>query len=143
MNALRVDEVDRVRQVLAHLPAAVLVDDRHFVVAEPVGMVFLEVVRRVVNQELADAGIPVREDLAADVPLVGEVEAAVVVTRRLAIEVIEAAVVEAAPRVVKNNVKEHSDPVNVKDVDQRLQLIDLGVERAGRRGAHRALGGAG
>ena len=97
-------------------------------------MVLLEVERGVIDQELPDPAVPVGEDQPAHVPLAGEVEAVVVVAGRLAVEEIKAGVVEAASRVVVDDVEQNGDPVDVEDIDQRLQLVDLAVERARREG---------
>ena len=58
--------MERVGQVLAELPAAVLVDDRHLVVAEAVDVILPGEERGVVDEELPDVLVPVGEDQAPD-----------------------------------------------------------------------------
>ncbi len=133
MNASVVHEVHRIGEVLAEAPAAVLVDHRHLVVAEAIDVVLGQVELGVVDQELPHVGVPVRENQPAHIPLVGEIKAAVIVAGGLAVEEVEAVVVKAAARVVVDDVEQDGDAVDVEDVDQGLELVDLGVERTRRQ----------
>ena len=80
----------------------------------------------VVDQELPYLLLPERERQAARNALVGEVLAVGDVARAgLAVPEVERLVVSLEPaRVVVDDVEHHRDPVEVTQVDQRLQLID-------------------
>ena len=102
-----------------------LVDHRDLVVTQPVDVILLQQRLAVVDQELPHLLFPEREDAAARVILVGEIEAVVVRRVRLPIEEPDALIVEAAASVVVNHVRDHRDPVEMAEIDERLELIDL------------------
>ena len=92
-------------------------------------MAFRDPARRIVDEETRDVGVPQREGEAAGAAvLVGEIEAVVVVAAiGRAIEIIEAVVVELpvdgkAAGVIVDDVEHDRDPVDMAEIDQRLQL---------------------
>ena len=131
MDTPILDEMDRIGEVLAEAPAAKPIDHGHFVVAEPIAVALAEKSIRVVDQELPDVLVPVREYLAAGPALGGKIKASVVVARRLSVVIIEALVVKRTPGVVVDNVEKDGDPVQVEKVNHCLHLADLRGEPPG------------
>ena len=117
--------------------------DAHVVVAQAVGVVFLEKELRVVDEELTHFLFPEGETEAAGVANVAEVQAVVVVAPRHAIEEIEALVAKVAAGVVMDDVEDDGQAVQVGEVDQAAELIGGALELAALRrlafGASRAL----
>ena len=128
LDRLRPDEPRRAGHVLAEPTAAVSVDHRDLVVADAVDVEFLQALLDVVDQELADILVPVGEYVAADPALVGEIQTAVVVAVRLAVEELDRLVVEAGARMVEHQVEQHGDAVQMQDVDHAAELIGRGAQ---------------
>src|ERR1051325_11905613 len=82
------------------------VDDGHLIVADAVDVILLRARQRVVDQELADVLVTVGEDEAANPALIGEIQAAIVVAGRLAVEEEQARVVESTPGMIEDEGKE-------------------------------------
>ena len=109
------------------------VDDRHFVEAEAIDVVFVEEEAGVVDEELPHLGLPVRVHQAAGPSLVREIETAVVVAVRLPVVEPDALVVEPAAGVVVDDVEDHGDAVQMEQIDQRHQLLRLAIEIGGAK----------
>jgi hypothetical protein len=102
---------------------------------------------RVFLQELPHRRLPHREGESAGASvLVGEVEAVVIVADvPLAIEIVKAVVVadiadRKAASVVVDDVEHDRDAVNVAQIDQRLDLVRRGKQRARRQRIEALLG---
>ena len=130
-GGVRLHGPQRVRQALQEPPPAVGVDHRHLVEPEPVGVVLVDEEPRVVPEEPANLSFPIGEHEAARPPLVGEVEAPVVVSVRLPVEEIDALVAEIAAGMVVHDVENDGDAVDVEQVDDGHQLGRLAAELAG------------
>src|ERR1043166_1851689 len=104
------------------------VDDGHLVVADAVDVILLRARQRVVDQELADVLVPVGEDEAANPALIGEIQAAIVVAGRLAVEEEQARVVESTAGMIEDEVKEHAESVEVQNVDDAFELVRPGQQ---------------
>ena len=140
-DRLRAPVVERRGEVLAERPPALVVDDADLVEPQAVGVVLLEEHRGVLDQERAHLGPVEREHPSAGPLLAREVEAVAAVRVRGEVEVVDALAVEAAARVVVDDVDQHGEPVQVADVDERLELVDLPAELL-RRQRRLPLGGA-
>ena len=121
----RLDVTQGVREILGKIPAAVFVNHGDLVVTQPVDVILLEQGLAVIDQELPDLLLPEREDAPAGVILVGEIEAVIVRRVRLPIEELDALIVEAAARVIVDHVRDHRDPVEMAEINERFELIDL------------------
>ena len=104
-------------------------EDADLVVAEPVRVIFGDVVRRVVLEKATDILVPERESEAAGAAiLVREVQAVVVVADVLgAIKIVDAVVVELAGDreatcMVIDDVECHRDIMDVAEINQCLEL---------------------
>ena len=119
-------------EVLAEAPAvrrAVVVDDADLVVAEAVDAILVEQELRVLNEEVAHFRFAEVEHEAARVSFVGEVErVAVARAGRLPIEEVQALVAEITARMVVDEIENDGEPVKVRQIDERLQLVHLAPE---------------
>ncbi len=126
LQATGMDGVTGAVDVLEERPAGALIrveQNAHLIVAESVGVVFLEVELRVVDEELADFLAPEREAQPAGVAEVAEVKAVVVVALRQAVEEVEALVVEVAPRVAIDDIEDDRQAVKMGQVHQAAELV--------------------
>ena len=121
----RLDETQRVREVLRKIPAAAFRDHGNLVIPQSVDVVLLQQRLAVVDEELPHLLLPEREYTSARVVLVGEIKAVVVRGIRLTIEELDALIVEAAAGVIVDHVRDHRDAVKMAEIDEGLELIDL------------------
>ena len=119
-------------EILAEAPSvrrAVVVDHADLVVTEAVDAVLVEKELRVLNEEVAHLGFPEVEHQPARVSLVGEVQRiAVPGVGRLPIEEVQAFVAEVAAGVVVDEIEHDGEPMKVRQIDERLQLVHLAAQ---------------
>jgi len=96
--------------------------------AQPVDVVLLEVHARVAEEEGAHSGAVEGEHAPTGPALRREVQVVLAVGGDGEVEVVEALRVQTAARVVVHDVGDHGDPVQVAEVDERLELVHLAAE---------------
>jgi hypothetical protein len=128
LDGCGIARADALGQMLRDEIAAVVFDSAYLVVAEAIGVVFVNEEERVVDQGLRLTVLPIRKDRPDPDP-VGEVEAAVRVRACLPVIEPDAVVVEPAPvvmpeRLVVDLVEDDGDSGQVAQVDEALDLVD-------------------
>jgi hypothetical protein len=133
-DGLGFEPAQRLGELLAERAPAVPLDDPDLVEPEPVGVVLLEEHPRVVGEEGAHSRLGELEDAPAGPASGTEVEVVLRPGRARQVEVVDALGVQVAPGVVVDHVDDDGDPIEVEDVDERLELVDLpGQLRSGQR----------
>ncbi|MBN2196749.1 MAG: hypothetical protein JW751_28335 [Polyangiaceae bacterium] len=115
-------------ELLAELPPAVVVDDRHLVIADAVDPVLRGHRLGVLDQEAPHGRGRVVEDEPAGPARRLEVRSVGVFLRHAKIDIIDALRVERAPEVIVDDIEEHRDPVEVAELDDGLELVDAALE---------------
>ena len=119
-------------EVLAEAPAvrrAVVIDDADLVVAEAVDAVLVEKELRVLDEEVAHLRFAEVEHQPARMSFVGEVQRVdVPAAGRLPIEEVQALVAEISSGVVVDQIENDGEPVKVRQIDERLQLVHLAAQ---------------
>ena len=103
------------------------VDHRDLVVAHAIDVILLDGGDGVIDQKLADVLISIGKYQAAHPTLVRKVQAAIVVAGGLAIEEVQAEIVKPATGVIVDQVEQDTHAIQMKDVDQALELIGAGL----------------
>src|SRR5262249_11709178 len=93
------------------------------VIANAIDVIFLETLRGIVDQELANTAIPVGKDPTANPLMVGAVKTAVVVAIGLAVEEPQALIVKARADVIEDKVEQHRHSGEVENVDDAFKLV--------------------
>src|SRR5262245_48046635 len=104
------------------------VHDGDFIVTKSVYVIFMKPEFCIVDQELPYASVPVGEDKSAGPSVTCEVQAVIVIAVLVSVKKIQSFVAKTTAGMVVNHVEQHSDAVNMANVDQRFQLIDLAGE---------------
>src|SRR5262249_13045971 len=76
LDCLRFDEAYGRGEVLTEQAATIVVNDGYLVIANAIDVIFLETLRGIVDQELANTGIPVGKDPTTNPLMVGAVKTA-------------------------------------------------------------------
>src|SRR5262249_24604106 len=101
----------------------IVVNDGYLVIANAIDVIFLQALRGIVDQELANTGIPVGKDPAANPLMIGAVKTTVVVAVGLPVEEPQALIVEARADVIENKVEKHRHSVEMENVNNAFKLV--------------------
>ena len=126
LQGARAVEAESTGQVAAEAVARIAAEaEEHtdLVVAEAVGVKFVQKETGVIDEELAHVLIPEREGKAAGPAFVGAVKALVVVTVASAVPEIDGMIIAEKPTgVVVHDIENNSDPIQVTEIDKNLEL---------------------